>query len=49
MPDPNAVALVVLELHWRPDEIDKLYLDDWDYNGLYFWEKVLKQQIAKIK
>jgi hypothetical protein len=31
------VQTVVREHHWQPNQINRLYLDDIDYNGLEFW------------
>ena len=31
------VKSVVRAFHWSPKIINKMFADDYDYNGLFFW------------
>lgn len=43
------VKTVVRELHWTPNKIDKLYLDDADYSGLEFWYNDVNEVNKSLK
>lgn len=37
------IKSIVNEFHWTPNQIDDLYLDDYDYHGLGYWFEVIKE------
>tara|TARA_R110000824_G_C15199340_1_gene675540 strand:+ start:519 stop:707 length:189 start_codon:yes stop_codon:yes gene_type:complete len=44
-----AVKTVVNEYHWPPNQIDNLFLDDYDYHGLKYWYDNAKEMHDKMK
>lgn len=42
------VISIVSEFHWTMKEIDNLYIDNIDYQGLVFWYDYLADRVKKI-
>jgi hypothetical protein len=45
----NALAVVGLELKYTPGQLSKLYLDDLDHHGLFWWADRINEQNQKLK
>jgi len=33
-------------MNWNPDTFDKMYLDDFDKKGLFFWYNEILRQVS---
>lgn len=45
----NAIVSVVRALHWSPNDIKNLYLDDADFFGLMFWYDDVDKHNEQLK
>lgn len=43
----NCLKTVGFEMKWKPKVLKKLYVDDSDYNGLFFWYNEILEQICQ--
>jgi len=43
------VRTVVREHHWTPEQINNLYLDDVDHEGLEFWDQDVREVYKSLK
>jgi len=39
-----AIKHIVEEYQWKPADISGLFLDNWDYLGLYYWYEHIKEK-----
>jgi hypothetical protein len=44
-----AIKSIVNEYHWSPNIIDNMYLDDFDYHGIFYWYETIKQMHNKLE
>jgi len=45
----NVVKSVVRFHHWEPEKIDKLFMDDFDFKGLYYWYEDVKDYNRQLE
>ncbi len=45
----NALAVVGLETGYTPEVLDRMYADNLDHHGLFFWVDSIKKQNDRIK
>jgi len=45
----NVIKTVVREHHWRPSEIESLYLDGTDFFGLLYWYEDISEVNNELK
>lgn len=44
----DAIKTIAFEYHWTPKTIGKMFADDIDSNGIWFWYKEV-ERIIKIR
>ncbi len=43
----TCIKQVGFEMKWTPEILNKLYLDDFDSSGLFFWYNEILRQLQK--
>jgi len=49
VPPDAVIKRIGQEYHWTPETIDKMFLDDLDHRGIYYWHYHIEKVIQSMK